>query len=153
MFSDGLGKQVRSLIAKVDGAVQAVYDDAGQPFRPRFFPAVQHLIDNGEATITELAAAAGVSQPASTQTINEMTKLGLVASRKAVDGRERSIVLTSRGIDVAERLRPIWDAVARAADELDRELPQPLSKVLAFALDALDREPFTERIRRNLNNG
>lgn len=151
MLSNSLGTQLRCLIAKLDGDVQTIYDEAGEPFRPRFYPIVQHLLE-GPATTTRLARSIGVSQPAVTQTIAEMSKLGLVRTERGVDGRERTTTLTQRGAEMAERLKLVWGAISEAARGLDCELPQPLSKILSLSLEALDRDPFMDRIRRNVSN-
>jgi len=147
----GLGTQLRALMTKLDGDVQTIYDEAGLPFRPRFFPIVQHLLGHGPATVTALARAIGVSQPAATQTLREMAKLGLVDGQAGADARERLIGLSDRGAELADQLTPIWNAVREAAEELDRQLPHPLSQTVQSALAALDNEPFRERIRRRLD--
>ena len=148
----GLGTQLRILIAKLDGDVQLLYDAVGASFRPRFFPIVQHLIAGEPCTVTTLAQVIQVSQPAATQTIAEMVKLGLIDVAAGTDARERLVSLTPAGRELAEQLRPLWGAVAEAASDLDRELPYPLSKTLAAALDALGRDPFADRVRRKIND-
>lgn len=148
----GLGTQLRMLTTKLDGDVQALYDSMGVPFRPRFFPVVQHLIQEGPCTVSTLARVTGVSQPAATQTIAEMAKVGLVDVAAGMDARERLVSLTIRGQEIAEQLRPLWEAVAEAAADLNRELPYPLAKALAATLEALGREPFVDRVRRKMND-
>jgi DNA-binding MarR family transcriptional regulator len=148
-----LGAQLRLLTAKLDGELQAVYDSMGLPFRPRFYPIVQHLLRDGSASVTALAQATEVTQPAATQTIAEMAKLGLVTIASGPNGRERSVRLTAHGQQLAEQLRSIWDAVGEAARALDRELPHPLSETIAAAIAALTRESFGERIRSKVHNG
>lgn len=149
----GLGTQLRMVIAKLDGDVQALYDSMGVPFRPRFFPVVQHLIQRGPCTVTTIARVIGVSQPAATQTVAEMAKVGLVDVAAGADARERLVSLTIRGQQAAEQLRPLWQAISEAAADLNCELPYPLSKALAATLEALGRESFADRVRRKMNNG
>ncbi len=153
MAHTSLGAQLRLLTAKLDGEIQAVYDGMGLGFRPRFYPIVQHLLRDGPASVTALAQATEVTQPAATQTIAEMAKLGLVMIASGPNGRERSVRLTEDGQQMAEQLYPIWDAVGEAARELDRELPHPLSETIAAAIAALNREPFGKRIRSKVHNG
>ena len=146
----GLGTQLRHLIASLDGDVQQIYAARGEPFRPRFFPIVQSLLRHGACGVNALAQATGVTQPAATQTLAEMARLGLVALSPGRDRRERKAELTNEGRRLAERLRPVWEAVEGAAAELDAELPSPLAATLAGALAALDRTSFRERIERRL---
>lgn len=148
----GLGTRLRHLIASLDGDVQRMYQELGFPFRPRFYPIVQSLLKGGDSSVTALAAETGVSQPAATQTIHEMTKLGLVILSTAEDRRARRVTLTAEGQRMAESLAPLWDAVSSAAADLDGELPQPLSGTIDAALEALRRRPFHERIRERMRN-
>ena len=151
--ANGFGTQLRMLIAKLDCDVQGLYDRTAVPFRPRFYPIVQHLLQHGQTPVTTLSHVIGVSQPAVTQTVGQMAKLGLVDIAAGADARQRLVGLTASGRSVAAQLRPLWDAVAAAAADLDLELPYPLSKVLASTLDALAREPFEDRIQRKMKNG
>ena len=149
----GLGTQLRHLIASLDGDVQQIYAALGERFRPRFFPIVQSLLQHGACGVNALAQATGVTQPAATQTLAEMAKLGLVTLSPGRDRRERKAELTDDGRRLAERLCPVWDAVEGAAAELDAELPSPLSATLAGALAALDRTPFRERVEKRMRHG
>ena len=149
----GLGTQLRHLIASLDGDVQQIYAALGEPFRPRFFPIVQSLLRHGACSVNALAQATRVTQPAATQTLAEMAKLGLITLSPGRDRRERKAELTDEGRRLAERLHPVWDAVESAAVELDAELPSPLSVTLAGALAALERTPFRERVEKGLRHG
>lgn len=148
----GLGTQLRLVIAKLDGDVQALYDELGVPFRPRFFPIVQRLLCDGPTPVSILARATGVSQPAATQTVREMVRLGLAELSVGQDSRERLVGLTAAGSELLERLHPLWTAVAEAAGELDDELPHPLLETIRATLEALDRKPFHERIRERMKD-
>ena len=150
--SKRLGTQLRQLLAALDGDVQGIYDELGVPFRPRFFPFVQALLDRGEAAVTALAEDAGVTQPAATQTLGEMAKLGLVRLSAADDRRSRRVTLTTEGHRLAESLIPVWDAVRAAAEGLDAELAHPLSESVDGALSALRRRPFHQRIKDRMND-
>lgn len=149
----GLGTQLRLLLAHLDGAVQGLYDQSGVAFRPRYFPLVQPLLGGEVLTVGELAAAARVSQPAATQTIAELVRAGLAAVHLGTDARSRLVSLTPAGRSTADALAPLWAAVARAADALDRELTHPLAQTLAEALAALDQRPFEARVAQSLANG
>jgi DNA-binding MarR family transcriptional regulator len=142
----GLGTRLRLLLAALDGELQAVYDAAGEPFRPRFYPVAQLLRAQGSGTVGDLAVRTGVSQPAMTQTLAEMRARGLVAT----DAPGRRVMLTAEGEALCARLAPVWRAVEAAAVELDRELPASLGATVAAALARLAERPFGERIRSAL---
>lgn len=146
----GLGARLRQLLAALDGAVQAEYDRRCVAFRPRFHPVVRQLMTVGPASIGALAAGAGVSQPAITQTLNEMRREGLVAMSAGDDRREKLVRLTSEGQALAQDLRPLWAAIEAAARRLEDDAG-PLGQVLEAATEALRREPFGDRIAKELS--
>jgi DNA-binding MarR family transcriptional regulator len=142
-FSEmGLGTRLRLLLAALDGELQALYDGLGEPFRPRFYPVVQHLLTAGASTVGELAARTGVSQPAMTQTVAEM-----ISGKLLERGPGRRLRLTADGKALCARLEPVWRATAAAADELDRELAEPLGATLIAALSRLAEKPFGARVQ------
>jgi DNA-binding MarR family transcriptional regulator len=144
----GLGTQLRHLIELLDGAVGAAYEDAGLDYRPRYTPVMRALIDKEALTLGEIAIRAGITQPAATQTVGLMAREGLVVVQAgARDARQKVVRLSEHGKALLPALRGCWQATKAAADELDAELPCPLSEVLAQAIRALEAKPFGERIR------
>lgn len=148
--SPGLGTRLRRLLADLDGAVQAEYDRRGAAFRPKYHPVVRRLLARPAESTGALAASAGVSQPAMTQTLREMTSAGLVAVAPGPDRREHLARLTPAGRTLAAELAPLWAAIEAAARQLEDEAG-PLGQVLDAATEALRRQPFSARIDREFN--
>lgn len=148
----GVGTLLRQLLAELDGDVQSHYKSFGVSFRPRFYPIVQHLLSHGSATISDVAVATKASQPAVTQTVNEMKGLGLVLADPGADRRQRLVRLSAAGLQMVNELAPLWQAIERAAASLDEELPSELRTTLESALSALERRPFKERIADELSD-
>lgn len=147
-MKQGLGTQLRHLIELLDGAVEAAYVEAGLNYRPRYTPVMRALANTEALTIGEIAAQAGITQPAATQTVAVMVKEGLlVTSAGKQDGRQKMVRLSEAGREMLPRLQQCWDATAQAAASLDAQLPYPLSRTLANAIEALKTESFGERIR------
>jgi MarR family transcriptional regulator, organic hydroperoxide resistance regulator len=107
----GLGAKLRAILALLDGDVQQIYDSRGVRFRPRFFPIVRELLRAGPSRVGDIASAIRVTQPAATQTIAEMRKLGLLENAPSADRRETRVALTPAGTQLARDLVPIWQAV------------------------------------------
>ena len=148
MKKSSLGTQLRHLIELLDGAVGAAYEEAGLRYRPRYTPVMRVLMAQDAVSIGGIAAAAGITQPAATQTVALMIKEGLVfASAGPEDGRQRLIQLTAQGRAMLPAIQRCWQATAGAAASLDADLPFPLSQVLAHAITALESKPFGARIR------
>lgn len=145
----GLGTQLRHLIDLLDGAVAAAYEEAGIDYRPRYTPVMRALEGGTPHTIGQIAEAAGITQPAATQTVALMMKEGLLAASPGEhDARQKVIRLSARGLRLLPQLRLCWQATRVAADSLDADLPHALSDTLAAAIDALQTQPFGERIRK-----
>jgi DNA-binding MarR family transcriptional regulator len=143
-----LGTQLRHLIELLDGAVSHAYVEAGLDYRPRYTPVLRALIDQPSVTIGAIAQAAGITQPAATQTVALMAKEGLVSvTPGALDARQKLVRLTDQGRALLPRLALCWKATAAAAASLEAELSHPLSDTLAEAIRALEDKSFGERIR------
>ena len=145
-MNQGLGTQLRHLIDLLDGDVAQHYKDAGLDYRPRYTPIVRALMALGTASIGQIADAAGITQPAATQTVNLMKKDGLVAVVAGTDGRQRLVTLSAQGKAMLPALEACWAATKAAADSLDAQLTAPLSRILNEALVALDGQSFHSRI-------
>ncbi len=148
---EGLGARLRRLLEALDGEVEAVYREAGLPFRPRFAPVVRELEQASPLTLRSLEQRLGVSHAAISQTISEMKRLGLVEARHGADRREREVSLTKEAAAMLPKLHAVWDAAAAAATELDAELPHPLGALIDEALQALSAAPFGGRVRTRLS--
>ncbi|WP_257458432.1 MarR family winged helix-turn-helix transcriptional regulator [Archangium lipolyticum] len=135
------------MLELLDGAVSEAYAREGLAYRPRYTPVMRALMEREPSTIGHIAAAAGITQPAVTQTVALMVKEGLVSARSEPgDRRERLVRLTEAGRELLPRLQACWRATAGAAADLDAELPTPLSLTLEKAIAALEVKPFGERI-------
>ena len=145
-MKQGLGTQLRHLIDLLDGDVAQQYKDAGLAYRPRYTPIMRALQATDSASIGEIAAAAGITQPAATQTVGLMKKDGLVTVETGADGRQRRVALSAQGRELLPALEACWAATKAAADELDAQLATPLSGCLAEAIAALQDKPFHARI-------
>jgi DNA-binding MarR family transcriptional regulator len=148
-MKQGLGTQLRHLIELLDSAVEAAYVEADLPdYRPRFTPVMRVLATREAVTIGEIAALAGITQPAATQTVALMLKQGLIRIAPGTqDARQRVVSLSAKGKALLPRVQACWRATKLAADSLDADLALPLSASLAQAIEALAGRPFGERIR------
>lgn len=144
----GLGTQLRHLVELLDAAVETSYKEAGLDYRPRYTPVMRALLAQEPMTVGEIAAHAGLTQPAATQTVALMIREGwLTATTGSRDGRQKMIALSPTAHERLPRVRECWQATGAAADDLDAQLPHPLSVTLASAIDALSDRSFGQRIR------
>lgn len=146
----GLGTRLRHLLELLDGDVEAIYREAGlSGYRPRYTPVMRALAGADAVTIKDIAARAGSSHSAISQTVAQMLRAGLVRTRPGTtDARERQVSLTPAGRRLLPRLASLWANTAAAARALDAELPHALADAVEQAIAALERAPFRARIRR-----
>jgi DNA-binding MarR family transcriptional regulator len=147
LSTPGLGTLMRHLLELLDGDVEKVYRAAALDYRPRFTPVMRALRDLGPVSIKEIAAYAGVTHSAASQTVAAMRRKRLVMVSAAADGRARTVAMTGEAERLLPRLEEIWARTTAAAAALNAELPMPLDEVLASAIAALERRPFAQRIR------
>jgi len=146
-MKQGLGTQLRHLLELLDGAVADAYAAESLNYRPRYTPIIRALLASESLSVTQIAEAAGITQPAATQTVTLMARDGLVSSQpNARDGRQRMIRLSPAGRALLPRLEACWRATTAAADSLDADCPYPLSEALACAIDALEQCSFAKRL-------
>lgn len=148
--ADGLGTQIRRLIELLDGDVEAIYqqnlpNDAPE-YVPRYTPIMKALASGEPTSIKTIAAQSSISHSAASQTMSKMKQLGLVDTRVDVDSRYRLVYLTAAGEKLLPALQQQWQATTKAAIQLDRELPYPLSQMLEEAIEHLEAKPFKNRI-------
>ena len=151
-MKQGLGTQLRHLIELLDGAVEQAYVEAGLDYRPRYTPVMRALAAQEALSVGDIAAHAGITQPAATQTVALMVKQGLLRVEPGkADGRQKMVRFSEAGRALLPQLEQCWQATAAAAASLDAQLASPLSDALAQAIGALQEQSFGERIRHARN--
>jgi len=142
-----LGTRLRHLIQQLDGDVSESYSILGiDNYKPRYTSVFRALIQNKAMSIKKLTELINVSQPAITQTVNEMEKRRLITRLDSDDARERKITLTAEGLALIPKLEAQWQATVAAANSLEKELPNSLIDTVNAAIDALAKESFKKRM-------
>lgn len=142
----GLGTRLRRLLELLDGDLEGHYARHLPGYRPRFTPVVRALAGGSSLTVSEIARASGVSQPAASQTVALMAKAGWVRSSPAANRREREVILTSKAQEALPWLEREWAITGRAAEALEAELGVDLSGAVDKAIRALEQKSFVARI-------
>ena len=140
------GVLLRRLIEHLDGAVEQAYVETGLDYRPRYTPIVRALLNLGPVSLRVLSERIGVTHSAVSQTVSQMASRGWVALEVGTDGRERIVALTPFALEKLPVLERCWAATEAASATLDDDVGQPLAEVLLRALDALERQPFPDRL-------
>lgn len=145
----GFGTRLRRLSERLDRQIEALYRSEGVDFQPRWYPVITTLIETGETSVGELAAMIGITHAAVSQVRGELIKAGLIRVKTdPADKRRQLLALSPKGQRHAERLAPLWHAIAAATDALLAEAAPGLLQVLDKLEGALDAVPMADRIQQ-----
>lgn len=142
----GLGELLRHLTELVDRGAEEVYREELPGYRPRYTP-VMRALSGGDCTISEITERVFITQGAVSQIVSLMEDDGLVRRTRGSDGRQTTVSLTPRGLEILNRLRTRWQITFRAIDALEGELGVALRAGLGQAVTALERKGFAQRLR------
>lgn len=130
-----IGAQLRRLSERIDRDVGRIYAHLGITFEQRWFGVLNQVVQNGPMTVGELAAALRITHVSVSQSLRSLEAAGYVrALPDPQDARRRRQSLTSAGEALVVRLTPLWLAMNREAEALNREADD-----VAEHLDRLER--------------
>ncbi|WP_447642084.1 MULTISPECIES: MarR family winged helix-turn-helix transcriptional regulator [Chitinophagaceae] len=88
-------------------------------FYPKWFPVILTLKDGNALTITELADEIGYAHPSTIGLLRELEKKKLVVSKKdRSDERKRLIALSKTGLELANKMQPVWTIMKKGMEEI-----------------------------------
>jgi len=150
----GLGSRLRRLSERLMGDVSRVYKAVGIEFNPTWFPLfslIAMLPDGSGITVMDASKQLKLTHGAVSQFAKEMMRAGLIQMRvHAGDARRRTMQLGMQGRVLRMRLRPLWDSLDVAVDQILTEAKVDLLGAVTRIEDALDRESSESRILREL---
>ena len=105
----GFGSRMKRLSDQLMRDVKRVYKSLYIDFDPSLFPIFKTIGDEQNISTGELTELLQISQPAVTQFVNILKKKDLINIHIDVsDRRKKNISLSEAGINLTERLNPIW---------------------------------------------
>ncbi len=144
-------RPLRLLLAAMDDDLARIYAEAGiDGLKPSYVLELLRLHAQGPMTITELARSVERTHSAVSQKVASMRAAGLVRTTPGTDARSKTVALTATAQALAGRLAAEWRATEAAVEQLEAEIPYPLSQVVADLEQALRRKSFHDRIAENL---
>jgi len=132
------GSRLKRLSDTFLNDVNLVYRSYNISFDASWFPVFYILSQKTEVSIKEISDELNVSHSAISQLIANLQEKGLiksVVSKK--DARHRVITFTSKGVKLLQKIKPVWDALQQAMEELVNENEQ--SKKILEALTAMEK--------------
>ncbi|WP_249219721.1 MarR family winged helix-turn-helix transcriptional regulator [Chitinophaga sp. HK235] len=98
---------------------QQIYKAHGIDFEPKWFPVIYSLHANESLSVVEIANEIGYTHPSTISLLKELEAKKLVRSRKdKTDTRKRMISLTEKGQQLVTQMKPVWDIITAALNDL-----------------------------------
>jgi len=125
-----------------------IYKANNIDFEPKWFPVIYTLHFKPVLSVVELANEIGYTHPSTISLLKELEKEKLIRSKKDKgDERKRLIVLTAKGQQLVERMRPVWENIKAAAAELT-DTPNNLMKAIDEVEQQIALQSFFARAQR-----
>ncbi|MCR4029870.1 MULTISPECIES: MarR family winged helix-turn-helix transcriptional regulator [Flavobacterium] len=134
-----------------DGA--QIYTYFNIDFEPKWFPVIYTLHIKEMLSVVEIANEIGYSHPSTISLLKELEKQKIISSKKdKLDERKRLIILTSKGKELIDKMKPVWDIMSKTLNEITNT-QNNLLKAIEEAEQNLTRQGFFQRAieRKNEN--
>lgn len=143
-----LGTRLKRLSDMLYDEVDRIYKAHDINLSSRITAVLFLLHQSGNAGITEIAQALGITHPAVNQMSKKLSKLGYIENKPDPnDDRRRLIALTYDGEQLIEKLIPIWDHLRRSIDEMLQVSEHSLMTAVHSFEQQNDEISLSERIK------
>jgi DNA-binding MarR family transcriptional regulator len=142
---------MKRLLEKTDKDISRVYRELGVDFEARWFSLLYLLNEESPMSITGAADSLGYSHPAINKLAAQMSRKGLVSSRRdRRDRRKRLLRLTKKGREAAAFLKPVWEDIRGVLREMLEASDSNLLLAVKDFEQLLDEKDLYTRILERL---
>ena len=125
-----------------------IYKANNIDFEPKWFPVIYTLHFKPVLSVVELANEIGYTHPSTISLLKELEKEKLIRSKKdKTDERKRLVLLTAKGQELVDRMRPVWAIIKAAATELTNT-QNNLMKAIDEVEEQISLQSFFARAQR-----
>ncbi|MGH9303458.1 MAG: MarR family winged helix-turn-helix transcriptional regulator [Acidimicrobiales bacterium] len=143
-----------TLLEAMDADIARIYADLEVGgLKPSWAMELLRLNAGGPMTITELAKSVGRTHSAISQKVAAMRAAGWVTTTTGIDARSKRVALTTKSRRIVDQLAAEWRATEAAIDEIESEIPYPISRAVTDIRAALQHKSFHDRIAERLPGG
>ena len=142
-----IGSRLRLLTEKITTDATSLYQLYGTDIQPKWFP-VFYVLSQGEPqAITTISKEIGHSHPSVSKIVREMSKAGLVKEMKdKTDGRRNVISLSSKGEEIAEKMKDQYEDVTNAVEDIMSQTRNDLWQAIEEWEYLLEQKPLLRRV-------
>lgn len=149
----GLGSRLKRISEYLMKESQLIYDYFEIDFDPYLFPVFKLISQKDGAINTEIYNALSLTQPGITQSINKLTKKGLIDFYSDdSDKRKKIIRLSARGKKLLKQMQPIWKGIDTVIKEFSMETSSSLIAHLNSFEQKIKAQPFSKTVIESLGN-
>lgn len=133
--------------------VNRIYKDHKIDFDASWFPVFYILSNKKEISIKEISDELNVTHSAISQLITGLQQKGLIKSvTSKKDARHKAITFTAKGEKLLIKIKPVWNALQKAMEELTAENTQSkkILSVLKGIEESIAEKNLFERIEQHL---
>lgn len=128
-----------------DGAL--IYKEFGIDFEPKWFPLIYTLHHKKILSVVEIAKEIGYSHPSTISLLKELEKEKIIVSKKdKSDERKRLIELSKKGLELIEKMKPVWELITTILDEISNN-ENNLLKAIEEAEEKIAAQSFFQRAK------
>ena len=143
------GSRFRRIYEKMQTEADKTYKEAGFNFKSSWFPVYSVLAGSSEPlTVMEITDRIAFTHITVKNIIRELESEGLIEIRaNPGDKRSKHIMLSAKGLELLERLKPIWLSFSNAVKEVFITGHPDIINILKRIDTELKIHPLSERIR------
>jgi DNA-binding MarR family transcriptional regulator len=145
-----LGTRLKRLSDHFLSEVNKVYLDNNIPFEASWFGVFYLLDKHTELSIYEIAETLNISHSAVSQMIKTLQQKELVImNTSSLDGRKKVISFSTQGIELLNKIKPIWKALDKTLNTLLNN--NPLINDLLKLENELNNSPLSTLINQQIH--
>lgn len=142
-----LASRMKRVVEKLNSDMKGIYQDRNIDFEPLLMPIMKLLNNKGPLSVNEVTEFLGISQPAVTQLCSILLKKKLIKIKTSkTDRRKKEIEISDQGIDLLERISPIWNAVDASVNSMIDSSEHNLLK----AIEAFEGQHASKSLRQRV---
>jgi DNA-binding MarR family transcriptional regulator len=147
------GSRLRRLSESFLSDVNKVYKQHGIRFDAAWFPIFYMLSNKGSLSIRDISIELEVSHSAASQLISKLQEKGLIRSgTDKKDARKKVVSFTGKGQKLLIQVKPVWEAVQNAMNELLKETAHgnTMMEAISETEKAFETTSIFDRIEKQL---